>query len=159
MSAWVLPLPAVTRRAAHRYSFILALASTGLVFAIVAPQSDWARATAVGLSGLALVAVLIASEATPALTRVATGAAVARPGLEPGTPRFSVVGRNVSDSRAMPAIERSLAVEPPRSDVRKLRSFAVDLGTQFRLGAQSTGADLRRPRMPRLERAPTAVCK
>jgi hypothetical protein len=73
MTAWALPLPAVTRRAAHRYSLILALAFAGLVFAIVAPQSDWARATAVGLWGMTLVTVLVTSGATPALTRAAAG--------------------------------------------------------------------------------------
>jgi hypothetical protein len=61
---------------------------------------------------------------------------VARPGLEPGTPRFSVMDRNLSNSRGIPAFEWVLAIDPHQLDVRKLRSFRVDLGTESRFGAQ-----------------------
>ena len=64
---------------------------------------------------------------------------MARPGLEPGTPRFSVVGQNVSNSDAIPAVQRVLAIESDRLDVRKLRSFLEGLGTEMRCGAQLGG--------------------
>jgi hypothetical protein len=65
---------------------------------------------------------------------------VARPGLEPGTPRFSVVEQNLSNNSVIPAIQRVLAPVRPRPDVRKLRSLCVDLGTRVRFGAQSPRA-------------------
>src|SRR5919109_982558 len=82
------------------------------------------------------------AEAPPAGRRAVLGSAdaglsrVARPGLEPGTPRFSVMDRNLSNSRGIPAFEWVLAIDPHQLDVRKLRSFRVDLGTESRFGAQ-----------------------
>jgi len=61
---------------------------------------------------------------------------MARPGLEPGTPRFSVVDRNLSDKGGILAIQHLLAGHPRRLDVRKLRWFLADLGTERRFGAQ-----------------------
>ena len=43
---------------------------------------------------------------------------VARPGLEPGTPRFSVVGRNLSNSSEIPAVEQVITTERQRLDAR-----------------------------------------
>src|SRR4051812_46576769 len=55
------------------------------------------------------------------------GFCMARPGLEPGTPRFSVVGLNLSNSDGIPAIPHVLAPGSRGLDTRKLRSFLVDL--------------------------------
>jgi hypothetical protein len=71
---------------------------------------------------------------------------MARPGLEPGTPRFSVMNRNLSNSRGIPAFEWVLAIDPHQLDVRKLRSFRVDLGTESRFGAQWALAPVAPPR-------------
>src|SRR5215211_4733564 len=71
---------------------------------------------------------------------------MARPGLEPGTPRFSVMDRNLSNSRGIPAFERVLAIDTHQLDVRKLRSFRVDLGTESRFGAQWALAPVAPPR-------------
>ena len=65
------------------------------------------------------------------------GLRMARPGLEPGTPRFSVVEQNLSNNGGIPANVRVRAWRWRRSDSRKLRSFLVDLGTDTRFGAQS----------------------
>jgi hypothetical protein len=62
---------------------------------------------------------------------------MARPGLEPGTPRFSVVVQNLSNSGGIPANPLVLAVDRWMLDVRKLRSFVADLGTRGGFGAQS----------------------
>jgi hypothetical protein len=62
--------------------------------------------------------------------------AMARGGLEPPTPRFSVVGLNLSNSGAIPAIPYVLAAECRGLDTRKLRSLLVDLGTEMSFGAQ-----------------------
>jgi hypothetical protein len=62
---------------------------------------------------------------------------VARPGLEPGTPRFSVVEPNLSNSGGIPANTPFNAGLPRRTDHRKLRSFLANLGTETRSGAQS----------------------
>jgi hypothetical protein len=61
---------------------------------------------------------------------------MARGGLEPPTPRFSVMDGNLSNSRGIPAFEWVLAIDPHQLDVRKLRSFRVDLDTESRFGAQ-----------------------
>jgi hypothetical protein len=91
---------------------------------------------------------------------------MARPGLEPGTPRFSVVGRNLSNSVVIPANMRLLAVERHGLDVRKLHSFLLDLGTETRFGAQwrpinARGWESGRSRLelicPRLARRPTTT--
>jgi len=60
---------------------------------------------------------------------------VARPGLEPGTPRFSVVGRDVSRARLMPAIARVFTTESYEINVRTLHSFRAGLGTEMRVSA------------------------
>ena len=61
---------------------------------------------------------------------------MARPGLEPGTPRSSVVGWNLSNPGVIPAVQRSCQRLFPSSS-RNLLSFRVDLGTGTRFGAQS----------------------
>jgi hypothetical protein len=70
--------------------------------------------------------------------------AMARPELEPGTPRFSDVGRNVSNSRVIPAIDRVSVIEAHWLDVRRLRSFLADSGTEMRIGTQCETAGARR---------------
>jgi hypothetical protein len=60
--------------AAHRYGLVLALTFVGLVFAVVAPQADWARATQIGLLGITLLTALLTSGTTDALLRAAAGA-------------------------------------------------------------------------------------
>src|SRR4029453_6127278 len=74
---------------------------------------------------------------------------MARPGLEPGTPRFSVVGAEASNWLEAAANRRIPSRRQMRGDCRKLRSFAVDLGTQVGPGAQSL------PAPPRVRTAPT----
>jgi hypothetical protein len=54
-----------------------------------------------------------------------------------GHPRFSVVEQNLSNRRENPAIQRVLRIDLCEADLRKLRSFAADLGTETRSGAQS----------------------
>jgi hypothetical protein len=71
--------------------------------------------------------------------------AMARPGLEPGTPRFSVVGRKRSNCHGMPGIPRFSECGGCGEDVRKLRSFAVDLGTEINLSAQTAAIHKRGP--------------
>jgi hypothetical protein len=61
---------------------------------------------------------------------------MARPGLEPGTPRFSVVDWDLSNSRGIPAIHGVPDSSARRLDVRKLRSFVANLGTERRFGTQ-----------------------
>jgi hypothetical protein len=62
---------------------------------------------------------------------------VARPGLEPGTPRFSAVEQNLSNSGGIPANTPFSVGLSRGADHRKLRSFLADLGTETRFGAQS----------------------
>jgi hypothetical protein len=45
------------------------------------------------------------------------------------------VEQNVSNSGAIPAIQRVLAIEPRRLYARKMRSFVIGLGTEMRFGA------------------------
>jgi integrase len=71
--------------------------------------------------------------------RFAGTSEVARPGLEPGTPRFSVVGQKSSNSAESPAFWRFLGRRNRGPDRRKLRSFVADLGTRMSLGAQCAG--------------------
>ena len=61
---------------------------------------------------------------------------MARPGLEPGTPRFSVVDQELPYTAEIPASQRVLASPWCKLDVRKFRSFLGDLGTERLLGAQ-----------------------
>jgi hypothetical protein len=63
---------------------------------------------------------------------------MARPGLEPGTPRFSVLRPNLSNRAKSPAIKRLLVGSPREAEVGYLRTFALQLGTQISLGTQST---------------------
>jgi len=60
---------------------------------------------------------------------------MARPGLEPGTPRFSVVGQDASSTSVIPATEQFPASKSCEIYARKLRSFLAGLGTQMRAGA------------------------
>jgi hypothetical protein len=86
------------------------------------------------------------SRTAPETRRSSSRAALrmARPGLEPGTPRFSDVDRNVSNSRVIPAIERVSVIESHWLDVRRLRSFLADSGTEMRIGTQCETAGARR---------------
>jgi hypothetical protein len=77
------------------------------------------------------------------------GLRMARPGLEPGTPRFSVVGAEASNWPEAAANRWVPSRRQMRGDCRKKRSFAVDLGTQVGPGAQSL------PAPPRVRTAPT----
>jgi hypothetical protein len=69
-------------------------------------------------------------------SRCNAGLRMARPGLEPGTPRFSVVDRHPSNSPETPAVSRLLACRAHARDRRKLRLFVADLGTRKHFGAQ-----------------------
>jgi hypothetical protein len=64
-------------------------------------------------------------------------ATMARPGLEPGTPRFSVVGPNLSNWAETPVNKRVSSKYPPAREVRNLRTYAGQLGTEIRFGTQS----------------------
>ena len=72
---------------------------------------------------------------------------MARPGLEPGTPRFSVVRLPPSNSREMPANITLSCIQRRRLDQCKFRSFRRDSGDGFRLvsqyGARTGGHDPR----------------
>ena len=61
---------------------------------------------------------------------------VARPGLEPGTPRFSVVGQRCLENSRNTCISRRFS-RPSCAYVhpRKLRPFPAGLGTEMRAGA------------------------
>ena len=59
---------------------------------------------------------------------VAGGSRMAGPGLEPGTPRFSVVDWDLSNSRGIPAIHGVPDSSPRILDVRKLRSYVANFG-------------------------------
>ncbi len=58
----------------HRYGFVLLLILCSLVFQLAAPDSDGARLVAIALQGATLVLALYASEARPAIARLATAA-------------------------------------------------------------------------------------
>ena len=79
-------------------------------------------------------------------SRWTSGLRMARPGLEPGTPRFSVVDQDSSNTRGTPAFERVLASPSHRLNVRKLRSFRADLGTEMCFGARGSLARVASPR-------------
>jgi hypothetical protein len=56
----------------HRYGFVLLLILCSLVFQLAAPDDDWARLVAIAVQGATLVFALYASEARPAIARLAT---------------------------------------------------------------------------------------
>lgn len=56
----------------HRYGFVLLLILVSLVFQLAAPDDDWARLVAIVLQGATLVLALYASQARPAIARLAT---------------------------------------------------------------------------------------
>jgi hypothetical protein len=56
----------------HRYGFVLLLILCSLIFQLAAPDEDWARLVAIALQGATLVFALYASEARPAIARLAT---------------------------------------------------------------------------------------
>jgi hypothetical protein len=62
---------------------------------------------------------------------------MARPGLEPGTPGFSVVRLRPSNRGESPAIPLVLAVASRRKDSRKVRVFGPSLGDESRRVSQS----------------------
>jgi hypothetical protein len=57
--------PAAGRPAEYRYGAVFACAAAALVFLVVAPASDWSRAVALALEGLALVIAVATSRARP----------------------------------------------------------------------------------------------
>ena len=61
---------------------------------------------------------------------------MARPGLEPGTPRFSVLGPNLSNWAKSVAIKRLLVGSVREAEVSYLRTFALRLGTKINFGTQ-----------------------
>jgi hypothetical protein len=63
---------------------------------------------------------------------------MARPGLEPGTPRFSVLRPNFFNWAKSPAIKRLLVGSLQEAQVSYLRTFPLQLGTQIGFGTQST---------------------
>jgi hypothetical protein len=56
----------------HRYGLVLLLILCSLVFQLAAPDQDWARLITIALQGATLVFALLASEARPAIARLAT---------------------------------------------------------------------------------------
>jgi ion channel len=56
----------------HRYGLVLALILCSLTFQLAAPDEDWARLVTIGLQGGTLIMALYASEARPAIERLAT---------------------------------------------------------------------------------------
>jgi hypothetical protein len=63
--------------------------------------------------------------------------AMARPGLEPGTPRFSDVRSTASNGVAIPGKQRVLGRWTQRLKPRSLRSFAAGSGDEVRLVSRS----------------------
>ena len=77
---------------------------------------------------------------------------MARGGLEPPTPRFSVVRPDLSNGREIPVSKRHLAGEPAWMKARKFHRFGHSLGDEVRLISQcddGTSAH-RNATMPRL---------
>ena len=70
---------------------------------------------------------------------------MARPGLEPGTPRFSVLTPNLSNQGKSPAIKRLLVGSVKEAEVSYLRTFALQLGTQIGLVPNRRRWPRRRP--------------
>ena len=56
----------------HGYGFVLLLILCSLVFQLAAPDESWARLVAIVLQGATLILALYASQARPAITRLAT---------------------------------------------------------------------------------------
>jgi Ion channel len=56
----------------HRYGFVLLLILCSLVFQLAAPDQAWARLVAIALQGATLILALYASQARPAIARLAT---------------------------------------------------------------------------------------
>jgi hypothetical protein len=67
---------------------------------------------------------------------------MARPGLEPGTPRFSVLRPNLSNWAKNPALKGLLVGGLKQAEVSYLRTLALRLGTEIGFGTQS-GLDSR----------------
>jgi hypothetical protein len=61
---------------------------------------------------------------------------MARGGLEPPTPRFSVLRPNLSNWAKSPAIKRLLGGSLKEAQVSYLRTFALRLGTEIGFGTQ-----------------------
>jgi hypothetical protein len=59
------PSSGAERPAEYRYGAVFACAAAALVFLVVAPASDWSRAVALALEGLALVIAVATSRARP----------------------------------------------------------------------------------------------
>jgi hypothetical protein len=59
----------------HRYGLVLLLILCSLVFQLGAPDDDWARLVTITIQGGTLVLALYASEARPAIVRLATAVA------------------------------------------------------------------------------------
>jgi len=78
-------------------------------------------------------AALAAGDATRETRESAGLPRMARPGLEPGTPRYSVVGRNRSNKVESPAIPRVLLRHGRREEVRNFHTFLADSGTETHL--------------------------
>jgi hypothetical protein len=85
------------------------------------------------------------------------GFRMARPGLEPGTPRFSVVAQTVSNTGERPGIQRFPVVASRRARSAQIAFFLADLGTRLQLGAQSAHAEHRFVRVS-LERSVVTAC-
>jgi hypothetical protein len=75
---------------------------------------------------------------------------MARPGLEPGTPRFSVVRANLSNRAEIPGKQRVRWSVAKRAISCYLRSFALRLGTEVGSGTQCSQASAPDPRVRQL---------
>ena len=67
---------------------------------------------------------------------------MARPGLEPGTPRFSVVRPQLSNGLEKPANTRDSEVTHDDPELRKFRGLLVDSGDGWRLISQTRALGL-----------------
>src|SRR5215207_4013291 len=65
--------------------------------------------------------------------------AMARPGLEPGTPRFSDSCTRLSNARESPATTRLGAPRAMNREVRKLHEIAGNVGHEIPLVSESPG--------------------
>jgi hypothetical protein len=80
---------------------------------------------------------------------------VARPGLEPGTPRFSDKRTPILNGQKFPAHKRDSAGLAHRPEVRKVHEMVGDVGHEMPLVAQWSGRAL--PWCPRPVRAPRII--
>jgi len=71
---------------------------------------------------------------------------MARPGLEPGTPRFSVVRANLPNWAEIPGKPQVRWSVAKRANSCDLRSFALRLGTEVGAGTQCSQASAPNPR-------------